>query len=362
MNCLTGETKWPEFIKEHFEDIRQPFTAGIEIWPECNFRCIHCYAESDRRNQSNSMSKDEILKIIDILIEHNCIEIFFTGGECLLHKDFFEIYRYAKECGLLVSVLTNGALINEQHIELWREFPPELISVTMYGASAETYKRITGNENGYKQFCSGIELLHKNKIPFEIKCIGMKQNLNDILKIREFARKYGLKNAILAWDIRPMNDGNKEPVSYRVSAEEAFHIEMQDIERKNFWRQLAFDQNKESRTIRQKEGKLFLCAIAQQFVFITHDGYMQGCVKAIEPRYHLLKGNFDDGWKFLGQEFVDKKASDSFKCLDCNKFRYCAQCTAAFQDENGVPEMPVDFYCQLGELRKRYMDEVVNEK
>lgn len=361
MDCLTGETKWPQFIKEHFEDIREPFTAGIELLPQCNFKCIHCYAESDRKSETESLSTDEIEKIIDTLAEHNCLEIYFTGGECLLHKDFFEIYIYAKEKGMLVSVLTNGSLITEKHIKLWIEYPPELISITMYGSSAKTYGVITGNENGYQMFCNTIEMLKKYHLPFELKCIGMKQNFEDILEIRSYIKEQGMRNSILAWDIRPMNDGGKEPILCRVSAEEAFKIELLDPERKAFWDRLALDDSKSLKTKKQKEHKQYPCAIAYQFVFITHDGYMQGCVKATEPRYNLRRGNFDEGWKLLGEWYVDKEASKDFKCLNCEKFRYCGQCSAAFMSENGDPELPVDFYCELGELRKKYMEKVVNE-
>ena len=362
MNCLTGETKWPEFIKEHFDGINEPFTAGLELWPDCNFRCIHCYAQSDRMSDCASMTTEQILIVIDQLCEHNCIEIFLTGGEVLLHNDFFEIYKYAKRKGLMVSVLTNGSLISQRHIDLWLEYPPELISVTMYGACAETYAAVTGNKKGYEMFCRGVDLLSENKIPFEIKCIGMKQNLHDIQAIRRFARGYGLRNAILAWDIRPMNDGNQEPVNYRVSPSEAFAEELKDEERRAFWNQLAFDPSRKSRTVRQAEGRLYPCSIAQQFVFITHDGYMQGCVKALEPRYHLLSGSFDEGWKFLHECFYYKKASENFPCLKCSKFKYCSQCSASFQDENGDPEKPVSFFCELAELEKNYMDQIAGQR
>lgn len=361
MECLSGETKWPQFIREHFEKIREPFTAGIELLPQCNFKCIHCYVESDRESETESLRTDEIKKIIDTLTEHNCLEVYFTGGECLLHKDFPEIYIYAKEKGMFVSVLTNGSLITEKHIQLWTEYPPELISITMYGASAKTYEEVTGNPKGYQMFCDAVELLKNHHMPFELKCIGMKQNLEDIAKIRSFIRKQGIKNSILAWDIRPMNDGSKNPISCRVSAEEAFAAELQDPERKAFWDKLAFDNTKTLKTEKQKENKQYPCAVAFQFVFITHDGYMQSCVKATEPRYNLRCGNFDEGWKRLGEWYVDKVASDYFKCSSCEKFRYCGQCSAAFMSENGNPEVPVEFYCELGELRKKYMEKIVSE-
>lgn len=360
MNCLTGEQKWPQFVREHFADIRAPFSAGIELLPECNFRCIHCYAASERCNGSVSMTTKQIYSIIDTLVDHNCMELYFTGGECLSHKDFFDIYKYVKRKGVLVSVLTNGSLISQKHIDLWLEYPPELVSISLYGATPETYERITRNPKGYQQVMNAISLLQKNSIHFELKIIGMKQNYDDILTMRKFIRDCGQINSILAWDIRPMNDGDCGPIDCRVSPEESMKIELQDSERKAFLDRLAFDKTRNQKTERQRGGYLYPCAAGFQFVFITHDGHMQSCVKAVEPRYDLLNGNFDEGWKYLGEEYVEKKASANFKCLKCDKLRYCGQCSAAFASEMGNPEIPVPFYCERGELMKQYMNKVAD--
>ena len=362
MKCLTGEQKWSQFVEKHFKYIRAPFTAGIELLPECNFKCIHCYAASDRIYRKHSLTTAEICTIIDTLFEHNCVELYFTGGECLLHKDFFEIYKYAKTKGILVIVLTNGSLIGQQHIDFWLEYPPELISITLYGASENTYEAITGNRKGFNQVMQAISLLKKNRIRFELKIIGMQQNYNDILAMRDFIRSCGQVNSILAWDIRPMNNGEIAPLAFRVTPKQAMDIERQDIERREFLNYLALDIRRTQKTERQKNGYLYPCAAGYQFVFITHDGYMQSCVKAVEPRYDLIHGNFDEGWEFLGQEFVYKKASTNFKCLHCDKFRYCGQCSAAFASEMGNPEKPVPFFCELGELRKQYMDDISKPK
>lgn len=360
MECLSGEQKWSQFIEQHFADIRAPFTAGMELLPDCNFKCIHCYAASDRCNTISSMTTEQIYKIVDILVEHGCLELYFTGGECLLHKDFFEIYIYAKKKGILVSVLTNGSLINQKHIELWLEYPPELISISLYGASKDTYEKITGCREGYRQVMDAISLLQKNNIHFELKIIGMRQNYEDIPEMRNFIRGCGQVNSILAWDIRPMNNGDCEPIICRVTPAQSMKIELQDPERRAFLEHLAFDEKRIAKTERQKGGYLYPCAAGYQFVFITYDGHMQSCVKAVDPRYDLLHGDFDEGWKYLGEEYVNRKASTNFKCLTCDKFRYCGQCSAAFKSETGDPETPVPFYCERGELMKKFMENISN--
>lgn len=360
MDCLTGEKKWAQFINENFKNIRAPFTAGMELLPDCNFKCIHCYAASDRVHKNSPLTLEQIYSIIDILIEHNCLDLYFTGGECLLHKNFFQIYTYAKKHGLLVSVLTNGSLINNQHISLWREYPPELVSISLYGASEDTYSVVTGNRSGYSQVMNAISLLQQNNIHFELKIIGMKQNYKDIPTMRDFIRKTGQRNSILAWDIRPMNNGGSAPLECRVSPKEAMKIEITDPERKEFLKYLAFESKRREKTNRQKGKYLYPCEAGYQFVFITYDGHMQSCVKTVEPRYDLINGNFDEGWDFLGKEFVEKKATSNFQCLECEKFRYCGQCTAAFKSEMGDPEKPVPFFCEFGELLKQYMDNIVH--
>lgn len=362
MDCLTGEQKWSRFIQEHFEHIRAPFSAGIELLPECNFQCIHCYAGSERCKINQTMTTDQIYQMIDILVEHNCLDIYFTGGECLSHKDFFDIYKYAKNKGLLVSVLTNGSLIQPKHIAFWQEYPPELVSISLYAATKETYERITKHKQGYEMVMNAIKLLQEGNIHYELKIIGMKQNYDEILAMRKFIRDCGQVNSILAWDIRPMNNGSCEPIVCRVTPQQSMDIELQDPERKAFLDHLAYDPKRKMKTNRQKEGYMYPCEAGYQFVFITHDGYMQSCVKAVEPRYDLLHGDFDEGWQYLKEEYVDKKASENFKCLSCDKFRYCGQCTAAFKSEMGDPETPVPFFCERGELMKKYMDDLVKEQ
>lgn len=360
MECFIRASKWTKFIDENFYDVREPFVAGIELLPQCNFKCVHCYIESDRIENKSSMDFDEIKGMIDILVNHNCIELFLTGGEVLLHKDFIRIYKYAKEQGLLVSVLTNGSLITEEHIKLWKEYPPELVSITLYGATAETYQKVTGVKNGYALVKKAIEKLIKENIKFELKTIGIKENVDEILDMRNYIRNLNINNSLLAWDIRPMNNGCMQTTEHRVSIEKISEIERNDSELNVFWHKIAMHPDLYKKTLRQEKHSLYPCAIAQQFVFITHDGLMRGCVKEVKVAYDLLHGNFDEGWAYLKKELIDKIADASFPCSDCDKFRYCGQCTAMFNAVNDDPNQPVNFYCKLGEARKKYIEELLN--
>jgi len=76
-------------------------------------------------------------------VELGAFWCLITGGEPLLRKDFADIYLCLKNKGLLVSVFTNATLLNRDHIELFKKYPPRDIEVSVYGVTPETYESVT---------------------------------------------------------------------------------------------------------------------------------------------------------------------------------------------------------------------------
>ncbi len=354
-----------DFVAEHFEGIRAPFTAGIELTAKCNFTCVHCYCRPERGH--DDLTTKEVKDIIDALVDRGLLELFFTGGEVFTRKDFKDIYIYAKRKGLMVSVLSNISLLNEEHISLFKEYPVTQISTTMYGASEETYRRVTGISGAYDKFLHSIQMLKENNIPFELKFIAMRQNIKDLYKVRELGINLGV-NMVIGFDVRPMVDGSQEPVIFRVTPEEAFEFDVKDELRRSFWEQVAAEEFEEENGMRERQIQyrtlnrcLYPCSVAQQFVFITSNGLMQGCVKTAYDQYDLRNGSFDEGWEYLKEKFIEPKASSTFKCLSCDKKKYCEQCTANFVLEYGNAEQVDPFFCSIATMRKNFIDKKKQE-
>lgn len=355
-SCFKEKTSMQEYIHRHFEEISSPFTGGIELTGNCNLKCVHCYAESYRNHKTRKLTLDNIKKIIDQWVDMGLLEVFLTGGEALTRKDFKEIYKYIRTRGVFISLLTNATLIDDDLIQLFQEYPISLISITMYGYTKETYEKVTQTPGSFQNFKNAIQLLKTNDIPFELKTIGLTINYHEIRAIREYAKFLGV-NCRSGFDIRPMNDGNKFPLQYRVSPEDAFKLDISDDKRREFWEQIAKNPSPQIDSQNRRNcGYLYPCNIAKQFAFITADGYLRGCVKSCEYQYDIINGTFTDGWKALKENIVDKKASGNFVCLSCEKFRYCEQCTSNFILENHNAEQPVEFYCRVAEYRKQYVE------
>ena len=355
--------KMTEFIDEHFEGVSAPFNAGIELTAKCNYNCVHCYAQHDRNHKD--ITTVEFKSIFDTLVERGLLEVYLTGGEIFLRSDFEELYLYAKSKGVLVVLLSNISLLKTKHIELFQEYPVELISTTMYGYSEETYERVTRSKGSYKKFMASLELIRNNGIDIELKFIGMEQNIEDLYKVREFGKHLGV-DMVVSLDIHPTRAGSLEPMNYRMPPHVSYEFDVTDSGRRAFWQAIAKDLVSgeigvipDRTKARFGQGYLYPCSIAHQFVFISSDFQMQGCGRASYRKYDLRKGTFDEGWQYLQRELKDKKASPDFACMACEKIRYCEHCIANFAQSNADEEKIDPYYCETAVLRKRFVDEEI---
>ena len=75
-----------------------------QITSKCNRTCKYCFGPQ----QCETLTLDETIKTIDILIELGVKQIGLTGGEPLLQSDIKEFIKKIKNLNLKVKLDTNG--------------------------------------------------------------------------------------------------------------------------------------------------------------------------------------------------------------------------------------------------------------
>jgi MoaA/NifB/PqqE/SkfB family radical SAM enzyme len=128
-------------VHERLANQRTPTDVSIEITRRCPLVCQHCYNNlpmGDLEARNRELSKEEYFVILDELAEMGVMWVLFTGGEIFARKDFLEIYTYAKTKGFLITLFTNGILINERIADFLVSQPPFAIEITLYGRTQQT--------------------------------------------------------------------------------------------------------------------------------------------------------------------------------------------------------------------------------
>ena len=352
MDC--AQTEWlsdKEYLQQFRKKVtvqRIPLTGSINLTHRCNLRCVHCYIgdkEVINGKREKELSTAQWISIIDQITDGGCLYLLITGGEPLLRKDFGDIYRHAKKNGLLVTVFTNGTLITDEIIELFSEWPPYVVEISLYGATAPIYEKITGIKGSYDKCRSGIERLLDHQINLRLKTILMTLNRHEFYDIENIAKKYDVK---FRFDpaIFPCFDGNNTPVSFRVDPKEAVEKEFSDGDRAREWKDY-FDRMKGFSV----SASLYNCGAGLTNFNIDPYGNLQPCLMVMSPKYDLLNGIFSKGWQDVIPRIRERTVGITGACNQCEKITLCGFCPAFFEIENGAEDIYSEYLCELGQHR-----------
>jgi len=150
--------EWSLGLNQRVGTQRTPLHGMIEVTHRCPLKCTHCYNNlpmGDQEAQRYELTFEEHCRILDEITEAGCLWILFTGGEIFVRKDFPDIYTFAKQKGLLITLFTNGWFLTPTIADYLFQWPPFSIEITLYGRTKETYERITGIPDSYERCMRG---------------------------------------------------------------------------------------------------------------------------------------------------------------------------------------------------------------
>jgi radical SAM protein with 4Fe4S-binding SPASM domain len=80
-------------------------------------------------------------------------------------------------------------------------------------------------------------------------------------------------------------------------------------------------------------------------------GHMSICVLSHQDTYDVRDGGARAGWEHFLLNIRQRKATRPTKCTNCRLHSVCSMCPANGELENGDPESPVEFLCEVAHLR-----------
>ena len=106
---------WKPWQDYRYHDNRRIISAAWGITGRCNARCRHCFMASDTAVTPVEFTWEECRKLIGEMAECGILNVMLTGGEPLLHPDFFRIVREIAAKGMRVSrIYTNALKLTEE--------------------------------------------------------------------------------------------------------------------------------------------------------------------------------------------------------------------------------------------------------
>ncbi|MBB5103039.1 radical SAM protein [Streptomyces spectabilis] len=184
--------------------------ATWEINKGCNFNCEHCYL-ADRRFAG--LPREEKGKLIQLLCDAGVLWLQITGGEPTIDRDFTYSYRKGYESGMLIEILTNGSrLCQPRLVDLLTAMPPQKVTVSLYGATPESFDSLTRKPGSFRLLMKGLEAARGAGLPLELALIITKHNVHERKAMQSIAEEFGTGYSECT-NISPTYDGNPEPLA-----------------------------------------------------------------------------------------------------------------------------------------------------
>src|SRR5438093_757522 len=326
---------------------RVPVEAMIELTYGCNLRCVHCY--NPTHQAKDELATAQITALIDQLAEAGCLRLAFTGGEIFTRRDLFEILSYAKGKGFAVTLLTNATLITPERADRIQALRPHQVEISIYGATQETYERVTRIPGSFQAFLTGVRLLRERTVPLLIKMPVMTLNHHEVLQAKALVEGWGIK-FVYSTEIHPRVDGSLEPLQYRLAPHDVVRIDDSMLGSQR-WRAEGDEEKGES--CQAGEG-LFTCLCGKSSLAVTPYGRMNLCVSLPTPQYDLRSGTVSEGWRTL-VDLVDRANAapgEAYECPQCPVQSHCRQGPMNAWLERGQLEPCLPYFKELATLEK----------
>lgn len=326
-------------LKRKSQSIANPLTACLELTPRCNFNCKMCYvrlSESEANRIGKEYSAAEWIELGKSMAALGTLEVLLTGGEVFIRSDFKEIYDEYIELGFILHVFSNGYLIDDNIISWLSKKPPMNLRVSLYGASNETYEKVTGVKNAYDRVIRNVLKMKDAGIHLALHATLIHDNIRDLKLLEKFAEENDLHFTSSGGIVKSVRGAHSEAENARIKIADNEYLE--DPVRGFF---------------KVYDDPFAICGSKNCGFWITWDGKMTICSFIEKPYTNPFEDGFKSAWHELQQKLKTVKKPE--KCKGCEYAVFCTACPGMFSAETGYIDQTNDYICGIAKSRyKRY--------
>lgn len=353
------EPRLTEYLHIKASQARIPLSGTFELTPVCNMACRMCYVRMAKDEQEAIRplrTAKEWLELAETAKEKGMLYLLLTGGEPFLYPEFRMLLPELHRMGLVISINSNGTMIDEDTVGWLKETPPSRVNLTLYGASDETYGKLCGNPAGFTQAVRAVRLLREAGIQVKVNISLTPYNAGDLEGIMDFCRSERLIVQATSYMFPPLRrDSSMVGKNDRFSPEEAAYYaakieSLMNGEEKYLRRIEAEDlaglPSDSEEGCLETEGEGMRCRAGKCSFWVTWDGKFLPCgMLPPESAPDVFRDGFDAAWEQVtGMCAAIRLPAE---CRACSLKDQCRACAAMVLTESGSYSEVPEYRCRM---------------
>lgn len=309
----------------------KPYCASFELTPLCNFDCKMCYmhlTKEQMQHEGRLLTTEEWLDIAQQTVGMGVRHIDLTGGECLSYSGFEKIYTYLINQGMHVSVLTNGQLITDRHIELFKRFKPSVVQISLYGSNPEAYVKVTGRD-GFQDVMNAVNRLRTAGIHVCMSVTPHRYMQEDVAAMLDLLHDLRVDYTIGSSILPARPETGRDIADYVVDTDAYIEIcKLESRYREALAAQYSLTQPKSYKFALKGQDSLDgpPCTAGTANFHINWKGEMMPCAAFHSVRYSVLTEGLERAWYAVRDTMKSYQIPQ--ECRECNLQKVCVGCAA----------------------------------
>lgn len=181
-----------------------PITLSIEPVNFCNLSCPECpVGKGSLTRKAGQMQLGLFSNIIKKIASHTSYLTLYFQGEPLLHPDFIEFLKIAKQNKIYTASSTNAQMLNDEMAKKIVESGLHKLIISVDGTTQEVYEkyRVGGSliiaKEGIKALIAWKKKIKSNTPYVELQFLVLKHNEHQLPEIKKLAKEFGVNKLSL---------------------------------------------------------------------------------------------------------------------------------------------------------------------
>ncbi len=352
MEHLEGASAAERALIDRASAQKIPINGSIELLPLCNMNCDMCYVRLSREEmerQGRLRTAEEWLAVARQMRDAGTLFLLLTGGEPLIYPEFKPLYLALRELGFLITINTNGTLIDEDWAAFFGQHKPRRINVTLYGADEQAYASLCHYPDGFARVTRGVSLLREQGVEVKLAISLTPQNAGDLDRLFAIGAQVGTPVYVDTYMV-PAERERSLPFNQqaRLSPEEAARKRVRSFLLTGGSQKLLEFSARHLAMIRQMPKpqlpNRMTCLAGSCSFTINWQGQMRPCVVMSSPAADVFEMGFDAAWQHIRKEADDIILSET--CAACPLRALCCTCAASALLETGRYDGVPEYMCR----------------
>jgi radical SAM protein with 4Fe4S-binding SPASM domain len=162
-----------------------------ELTLKCNMKCKHCGSMAGKARE-NELTVDECLDVAKQLVDLQCKQVTFIGGEIFLYNGWEKIARKLSDSGVDVNIIINGFLLGDEQIAQIKYARLVNVGISLDGMEYN-HNNIRNVGNSFEKVMKAFELLNREEIPLAVVTSLVNSNFKDLRPMYDLLTEKNVK-------------------------------------------------------------------------------------------------------------------------------------------------------------------------